>query len=75
MAPPKTVTDPCESNAGNTCFKDARGRATVTMAIPGGVLLLGGAAMIAVGEVRRQRLSATVVAERDEFGFTVQGRF
>lgn len=50
------LQDPCAAGWGNNCFEDARDRAALTMGVPGGVLLLGGAAMITYGAIVRRQL-------------------
>jgi hypothetical protein len=54
------TSDPCARWAGNSCFDDARNRAALAVGLPGAVLLAGGVAMVAVGEVRLRRLRASL---------------
>jgi hypothetical protein len=74
------LSQPCDPNAGNNCFVDARNRGALTMAVPGGVLLLGGVAMTIVGALQKRRLffayaSPSVAIGRDQIGLVVVGRF
>ena len=68
-------SDSCAFGAGNNCFTDARDRAAATMAIPGGLILGGGIAMIIVGETQRKRLRVQPAVSRTYLGTTAQLRF
>ena len=52
-------TAPCDPDAGNNCFNDARDRAAVTMAAPGALLLAGGIAMTVIGLIAISSGTAT----------------
>ncbi len=54
--------DPCNYRAGNNCFAEAQDRATATMAAPGGLLIVGGASMLAVGLKREHDIARGVDA-------------
>ena len=68
-------TDPCSFEAGNGCQEAARLRASLAMAVPGGILIGSGAAMLAVGKVRQRRLAASLQAARGRLGVGVVVRF
>jgi hypothetical protein len=72
-------TAPCDPNAGNNCFADARDRGAVTMGVPGGVLLVGGIAMTVVGALQRRRLWRSLAlapgVSPTQLGLVVSGRF
>jgi hypothetical protein len=70
--------DPCRRLAGNGCQEAARTRAVVTMAVPGTAILLGGAALLAVGLRQRNRVRASLsapLAGNGAWGLVVGGRF
>jgi hypothetical protein len=69
------LSSACAPTSGNNCFRDAQDRAALTMGVPGGVLLLGGIAMIIVGSVQKRRLRAEFAMTRDRIGFAISGRF
>lgn len=69
------LTEPCNVYAGNNCFADARNRAALTMGVPGGVLLLGGIAMIVFGALQKQRVRADLAMSREQVGVVISGRF
>jgi hypothetical protein len=68
-------TAPCDVEAGNNCFSDARDRAAVTLGAPGGVLLLGGIAMTIVGALQRRSLWHDLAFAPAPNGLIVTGRF
>lgn len=68
-------TDPCDLSAGNGCQETAKTRAALAMGVPGGLLVAGGAAMLAVGKVQQRRLRATLSADRRGFGAALVIRF
>ena len=68
-------SDPCDPNAGNNCFDDARDRAAVTMGAPGGLLLLGGIAMTTIGALQKKRIRASFALGPESYGLVVRGRF
>jgi hypothetical protein len=69
------MTDPCTFAAGNSCFRDARDRAAVTLGAPGGLLLLGGVTMTIVGSLQRRRLWYGLAIAPAPNGIVVSGRF
>lgn len=69
------MTDPCNIDAGNNCFRDARDRAAVTMGAPGGLLLIGGVTMTIVGSLQRRRLWHRLAIAPAPSGIVVSGRF
>ena len=69
------LTDPCNTDAGNNCFENARNRAALTMGVPGGVLLLGGIAMTVVGVLQRRQLRRNVAVLPTGTGVVLVGRF
>lgn len=69
------LTDACTPGTGNNCFEDARDRAALTMGVPGGVLLLGGAAMITYAGLERRKLWFGVGVSGERAGLTIRGRF
>lgn len=71
-------TDPCRRLAGNGCQEAARTRAVVTMAVPGTAILVGGAALLAVGIRQRNRVRASLsvpMARTGAWGIALGGRF
>ncbi|MGB1277814.1 MAG: hypothetical protein ACPG77_18860, partial [Nannocystaceae bacterium] len=58
------ASDPCFLPAGNGCQVAGRNRAALTMALPGSVMLLGGAASLGYGIVAKRRLRAQFAASR-----------
>lgn len=70
-----SLTDPCDLAAGNGCQETAKVRASLAMGLPGGLLVAGGAAMLAVGKVQQRRLRATLSADRRGFGAALIVRF
>ena len=51
--------NPRGDKAGNGCQPDGRNRAAAALAVPGGLLLLGGVAMLVVGKRQQARLRAS----------------
>lgn len=83
------LSDPGAPGSGNNNFEDARNRAALLMGVPGALLLGGGAAMLAHGQVQKKKLRAAAsvsaapsVARTSvggsrvrTFGLVVSGRF
>ena len=74
---PETGATPCNNRgdpAGNGCTFGGRQRATAALAVPGGLLLAGGIAMLTVGKMQQKRLAADVQADRRSFrvGFVLR---
>jgi hypothetical protein len=74
---PDTGAMPCNNrgdSAGNGCTAGGRTRATAALAVPGALLLAGGAAMLTVGKLQQKRLAASLHADRRGFqlGFTLR---
>ncbi len=61
--------------AGNGCQEGGRNRAAMTLGIPGGLLLAGGIAMVAVGKVQKSRLRASLRASRRDLMLGLQLAF
>jgi hypothetical protein len=69
------ATDPDDPKAGNSGFESARNRAAVTIAIPGGLVALGGAAMLTYGLVKERRLRAGASIDRRGAALRLNYRF
>ena len=66
---------PAGDPAGNGCTRGGRQRATAALAVPGGLLLAGGVAMLTVGKLQRRRLATSLRADRRGFYLGVALRF
>ncbi|HFE45121.1 MAG TPA: hypothetical protein ENJ18_06445 [Nannocystis exedens] len=69
------LSDPKDLVTGNGSQKTARDRAALTMGIPGGMMLVGGAAMIVVGRRQKKRLRASLQVLRRGAGIGINLRF
>ena len=69
------LTDPNDLVAGNGSQKTARDRAALAMGIPGGAMLVGGAAMIVVGRRQKKQLRASLQAFSRGAGIGINLRF
>ncbi len=69
------LSDPKDLVTGNGSQKAARDRAALAMGIPGGAMLVGGAAMIIVGRRQKKQLRASLQAFRRGAGFGINLRF
>ena len=75
---PETGAMPCNNRgdpAGNGCTLGGRQRATAALAVPGGLLLAGGIAMLVVGKSQQKRLAADLHADRRGFRIGLTLRF
>lgn len=75
---PDTGAMPCNNRgdpAGNGCTGGGRTRATAALAVPGALMLAGGAAMLTVGKLQQKRLAASLHADRRGFQLGVTLRF
>lgn len=70
-----TPCNPRSDPAGNGCTPGGRKRATAALAVPGGVLLAGGVAMLTVGKLQQRRLATSLRADRRGFYLGVTLRF
>lgn len=69
------LTDPASPTAGNGSQDTARVRASAALGVPGGLMLAGGIAMLAVGAVQRRRLYASFSANLRGGGASLLLRF
>ena len=75
---PETGAMPCNNRgdpAGNGCTLGGRQRATAALAVPGGLLVAGGIAMLALGKSQQKRLAADLHADRRGFRIGLTLRF
>ena len=75
---PETGAMPCNPRSdpsGNGCTLGGRRRSTAALAVPGGLLLGGGIAMLTVGKLQQKRLAADVQADRRSFRIGLVLRF
>lgn len=75
---PETGATPCNNRgdpAGNGCTLGGRQRATAALAVPGGLMLAGGIAMLTVGKLQQKRLATALHADRRGFQIALTLRF
>ncbi len=69
------LTEPKDLVAGNGGQKTARDRAALAMGLPGGAMLVGGAAMIVVGRRQKKQLRASLQTFSRGAGIGINLRF
>ena len=68
-------TNPADPRAGNSGFTDARNRGAWTMGTPGGLIAIGGVAMLTYGLLAQRRLRVGGRLDSESAGLEINWRF